>query len=207
MWFDGSHHTAPALEKLVDYTASGLGDTNSCRELRMEGLTPTATLDTNVLMELWKDQDKKEVTVALLNLAENTQVVLAVTSRIDADITKMPMAGRINELPELNVGRIGSVFRLGVSRLGVDMLASDRFVDVMGSIKDNWRRKYGADVPPDWRDWDHLHGHFLARRDVFLTWDGPILDVASELKSMLGIVVMKPEEFLLQFTEQTNGAQ
>ena len=168
----------------------------------MEGRTPTATLDTNVLIEFWRDQHKAETTAALLNLAEDTQVFLAVTSRINADIPDMPLAGRINELPELNVGRIGSVFRLGVSRLGVDMLASDRFVDVMESIKDNLRRK-----PPDWRDWDHLHGHFLARRDVFLTWDGPILDAASELKSMLGIVVMKPEEFLLQCTEQTNRAQ
>ena len=172
----------------------------------MEGLTPTATLDTNVLMELWKDQHKAEVTAALLNLAGNTQVTLAVTSRINADIPNMPLAGRINELPELNVERIGSVFRLGVSRLGVDMLASDRFVDVMKSIRDNWHRKH-APKEPDSRDWDHLHGHFLAGGGVFLTWDGPILDVASELKSMLGIVVMKPEEFLLQFTEQTNDTQ
>lgn len=97
----------------------------------MEGLTPTATLDTNVLIEFWRDQHKAETTAALLNLAEETKVFLAVTSRINADIPNMPLAGRINELHELNVGRIGSVFRLGVSRLGVDMLASDRFVDVM----------------------------------------------------------------------------
>ena len=49
-------------------------------------------------------------------------------------------------------------------------------------------------------DWDHIHGHYLKGRDVFLTWDRPLLDAAPELKAQLGIVVMKPEDFLSCFS-------
>ena len=48
------------------------------------------------------------------------------------------------------------------------------------------------------RDWDHLYGHYIAGQTAFLTWDRPILDVAPELRSRLGVVVMKPEGFLSQ---------
>ena len=161
--------------------------------MRLEGLTPTVTLDTNVLMEFWKDQVKAEVTASLLELAESGQVILAITSRINEDIPNMPLASRINEFPGLKVEQIRSVFRLDVSALGGgDMLGSDRFVGVMESINAEWRQKHMSKGPPDWRDWDHLHGHYLTGRDVFLTWDGSILDAASDLKSVLGIVVMKP---------------
>ena len=59
---------------------------------------------------------------------------------------------------------------------------------------------------PDWRDWDHLHAHYLRRRDVFLTWDGGILDCADELKGKLDIVVMRPEEYLEQHERKSTGS-
>jgi len=49
---------------------------------------------------------------------------------------------------------------------------------------------------PDWRDWDHLHAHMLADRDVSLTWDKGILCLAPELRTQLGVQVMSPEEYL-----------
>ena len=53
--------------------------------------------------------------------------------------------------------------------------------------------------PPDWRDWDHLHGHYLAERDAFLTWDVAILKSGHQLQDMLGLTVMKPEDCLEVF--------
>ena len=159
----------------------------------------TATLDTNLLLEYWKQQPKAAVVERLLDLAQDGQLDLAVTTRISADIPRPPLSDRINDLPALDIPRIGSVFRLGFSTLGGgDMLAGgtrmDNFMAVADQITEDYLRR--SHTPPDVRDWDHLHGHYLAERDVFLTWDKRILDVAPELQDELGIAVMKPEDYL-----------
>ena len=70
-----------------------------------------------------------------LNLAQQGKIDLAITSRISADIPDLPLANRINDLPQLNVQQIGSVFRLDHSSLdGGDMLGSDSFLNVMDSL-------------------------------------------------------------------------
>ena len=68
----------------------------------------TVTLDTNVLEEYWREQDNAAVAESLLDLAMRRQVDLAITSRIYADIPDLPLANRINDLPALNVKKIGS---------------------------------------------------------------------------------------------------
>lgn len=168
-------------------------------------LPVTATLDTNIFMELWRDQKNAHVTQSLLDLADSKQVDLAVTNRINADIPNSPLADRIRSLRQINVKRIGAVFRLDRSALGSgDMLGSEDFIKVMDSIEHNFDRQGRKKRRPDWRDWDHLHGHYLTGRDVFLTWDNPILEVASELLVSLGLAVMKPEAFLDQLAERAN---
>ena len=159
------------------------------------------TLDTNVLVELWWSRQNAAVTQALLALAEDEEVDLAITKRITADIPHPPLADRISSLPQLGVQEIGSVFRLDHSALdGGDMLGSDEFLDVMTSVDEELDRQGRKKRRPDWRDWDHLHGHFLKGRDIFLTWDGPILEVSNELQVRLGISIMNPREFLDKFT-------
>jgi hypothetical protein len=54
--------------------------------------------------------------------------------------------------------------------------------------------------PPDERDWDHLHAHYLLQRDIFLTWDDGIICLSKELKDNFGINVSKPDEYLQTFT-------
>ena len=163
---------------------------------------PTITLDTNIFMEFWNEGDKAGVVEALLNLAASAQVDLATTNRIAVDVPLPPLAERINDLPKLNVEQIGSVFRLGHSALGGgDMIGSDSFLDVINALEHKMDLEGRVKKRPDWRDWDHLHGHYLTGRDTFLTWDQPILDVASELLSSLGIGAMKPEKFLSQIAD------
>ena len=159
----------------------------------------TATLDTNLLLEYWKEQPKAAVVERLLDLAQNGQLDLAVTSRISADVPRPPLSERINDLPELEIREIGSVTRLGYWRLGVDRFPSEAFSALEHRITGDFRRR-GIN-PPDVRDWDHLHGHFLAGRDAFLTWDKRILDVAPDLQNELGIVVMKPDDYLSIWVE------
>lgn len=103
----------------------------------MKHVIPTVTLDTNVLVEFWRSQNRATVTESLLNLAESSQVDLAITSRINADIPLPPLANRINELPELKVQQVGAVFRLDHSALdGGDMLGSGEFLSVMELVED-----------------------------------------------------------------------
>ena len=164
----------------------------------------TVTLDTNVLVEYWRNRKNLLATEALLNLAQEGKIDLAITSRISADIPNLPLAKRINDLPHHNVQQIGSVFRLDHSSLGGgDMLGSDSFLNIVDSLENRFDREGRVKRRPDWRDWDHLHGHHLSGRDFFLTWDRPILEVASELRQQLGMVVTTPQEFLDSQTELT----
>ena len=86
------------------------------------------------------------------------------------------------------------MFRLNHSLLdGEGRLGNTKFRNATDRIREECRRR--SIKPPDCRDWDHLHGHYLAERDVFLTWDRGILRVADQLQVELGLVVMKPEDF------------
>ena len=140
---------------------------------------------------------KAATTKALLVLAQSGVIDLAVTSRIVDDIPTPPLADRINELSQIRVDRIESAFRLDRSALGGgDMLGSSEFIKVVEQIERTFDRQGRVRKRPDWRDWDHIHGHYLCGRDFFLTWDRPILYAAVELQAQLGIVVKKPEDFL-----------
>lgn len=152
------------------------------------------TVDTNVIMELWKRQEKACIVEKLLDLAKYGQVDLAITARVHEDVPNPPFSERLNQLEVININEVPSVTRLDCWELGRDILADDNFVDTVKSIVDNLQR--ASQKPPDWRDFDHIHAHFLLQRDVFLTWDGQILNISKDLHDQLGIVIMSPESFL-----------
>lgn len=155
---------------------------------------PSVTLDTNLLLEYWMVQSKRTIVEQLFKYAEDGVLDLAVTARIREDIPRLPLSKKINELAKLDVQEIGSVTRLDYWVLGRDMLGSDQFVEVSSAVNATLQQQ--GKNPPDWRDWDHLHAHYLAGRDVFLTWDKRVLETALDLHSQLGIVVMKPEDYI-----------
>ena len=96
------------------------------------------------------------------------------------------------------------MFRLNHSLLdGEGRLGNTKFRNATDRIREECRRR--SIKPPDCRDWDHLHGHYLAERDVFLTWDRGILRVADQLQVELGLVVMKPEDFLRKGMDRREG--
>ena len=158
------------------------------------------TLDTNILQEYWKKQDKLRIVEKLLNLAEDGELDLAVTTRISKDIPHPPLSHRINQLPKLRIQEIGAVFRLGLSPLdGKDLIQDPKFATFCHSLSLGLSKR--GRTPPDWRDWDHIHGHYLAKRDVFLTWDKRVLECARKLKEKFGVVLIKPEESLSNLEE------
>jgi hypothetical protein len=154
------------------------------------------TFDTNLLQEYWREQAKRDVVAQLLDLAQTGAAELVVTNRITDDITGGPLAERLRELPEMGIGKIGGVFRIGMSPLGgTDMLGSDLFINLTEQADAELRRR-GRTKLPDWRDWDHLHGHFLKHRDVFLSWDKRLIEGASILAKQLPITAMAPDDYL-----------
>ncbi len=162
-------------------------------------MTTTVTLDTNVVQEYWRRRTRVAIVEALIDLAEDELISLAITRRIHEDIPHPPLADQISRLNEIGVKLTGSAFRLDRSALGSgDMLGSDIAIDVFESVADNLAHQ--GQPAPDWRDWDHLHGHYLSGRDVFLTWDKDILRAAPQLKEQLQITIMKPEEFIAKLS-------
>ena len=128
----------------------------------------SVTLDTNLVIVYLKNDEKAIVVARLLELGRTGQLNLAVTTRVHSDVPRPPLADRLNELPELGIKQIGSVFRLNHSLLdGEDRLGNTKVRNVTDRIREECRRR--SIKPPDCRDWDHLHGHCLAERDVFLT--------------------------------------
>lgn len=154
------------------------------------------TLDTNLLQEYWREQERRDVVAALLDLADSGVAELVVTARVHADIPGGPLAERLKELPEMRIGQIGGVFRLDISALdGGDMLGSQTFDTLAQQAMAELQRR-GRTELPDWRDWDHLQSHFIMRRDVFLTWDKRLLEAAQIIAVELPVIARTPEDFL-----------
>lgn len=154
----------------------------------------SATLDTNVLLEYLKQQNRRAVVERLIELSRAGKLELVVTARIREDVSNPPLSVSIDGLGELSIQEGPSVTRTGVWGLGRDVLGSDEFVGLCNEVSSMLRRQ--GKTPPDWRDCDHLHAHYLSDRDVFLTWDRRILDCGLELNRRLDLVVKRPEQYV-----------
>lgn len=155
------------------------------------------TLDSNVVLELMKQQRKAHVVEQLLEQSRTGVIELAVTACIREDIPRDPLASRLSELPELGITETGSVTRLGHWVLGRDMLGSESFSEFARTAPALARGRIPKKKrEPDWRDFDHLHAHMLQERDLFLTWDEGVLCLGPELRERFGIRVMSPDDYL-----------
>lgn len=151
------------------------------------------TLDTDVIRDVWDDDDRRVPVERLIELADSGRVSLSVTRHIHQDIPRSPLAERINELPELSINRSAGVFQLDVSVLdGHDRLGSGRF-EMWWNRRES-RRSTSDPKLPGKNDSLHLHAHYLSGRDAFVTWDKAILRLREDLSSALGIVVLTPAE-------------
>lgn len=164
-------------------------------------MTALLTLDTNVLYRLWEekvDPMRLQCVNRLLALAKTGDVDLVVTRYVIPDVPDEPYASEVRALPLLNVDIVSGLMTLDESTLdGPDMLASADFIQAVEQLRSE---RTGARKPkfPQPIDFDHLHAHMLHGRDVFLTWDEPIIRLASWLADHFGIVVEKPDKYLDQ---------
>ena len=159
---------------------------------------PTVTLDTNVIIEWWDNQDKVEHVEKLLELGKKFEIDLAVSRRIHDDLLKRSSTAEVNDLPNLLIHEIGTVMRLNNWEAGTDTVGLTEFVNFIGLIEtSNEFNHMNEDKRPDWRDWDHIHTHYRYSRNYFLTWDRRVLHFKKAFEDF-GIKVMKPEEYLSQ---------
>ena len=159
---------------------------------------PTVTLDTNVVIEWWDNQDKVEYVDKLLELGKKFELDMAVTRRIRDDLLKRSSIAEINDLPNLLIDEIGAIIRINNWKPGTDIGGITEFVNFTGSIETSDKFNHMSEKrQPDWRDWDHIHAHYRYGRNYFLTWDGGILHFQKEFEEF-GIKIMKPEDYLSQ---------
>jgi hypothetical protein len=156
------------------------------------------TLDTNLLHDYWKDRPRKWAIERLVELAAAGTIDLVVTRYVHDDVPASPLRDRIAELPKLQIGMTGGLFTLDVSPLGgSDFFGSDAFLKCQSALA-TWRPS--SRKPPDGRDWNHLHAHYAKRRDFFLTWDEPLLELGELLQPGFSLGVTRPDAYL-----QTRG--
>ena len=153
------------------------------------------TLDTNIPQALWRDKDNAGVARQLIAVADDGRIDLAVTTRIEYDTPDPPFSEHVRDLPDLGVKTIGAPFTWNVSSWnGSDFWASERDVKLEEQIRSALSKRR-MKMPED-ADFDHIFGHCAAERDVFLTWDKPVLRAAALFRDKLGVRIVKPEDFI-----------
>ncbi|MCY4386441.1 MAG: hypothetical protein OXC18_04965 [Desulfurellaceae bacterium] len=165
------------------------------------------TIDTNVFQEYEKKQDKWEVAGKVFALAEQGKIDMTLTTRVRADMPDGPL----REALESRLAK--SWFTLSPAAIQYDSdsgeetdYASDFMIDdFMAALEKRDRKRGRRKKIPSQIDRDHVQGYHLSRRDVFLTWDKEVLRWAADLKRRFGILVMTPEAFLEQFSEEGEG--
>lgn len=157
------------------------------------------TLDTNLILDFWRQRPRKWAIERLLQLADQGKVDIVVTRYIEEDVPRAPLRERISELPALQIKKTGGLFTFGGSVLGgSDFFGSDAFLNCQRAFAE-WRPAQGN--PPDPRDWNHLHAHYAKRRDCFLTWDEALLELGAILEAGFPLGAIAPDEYLQRWDE------
>jgi hypothetical protein len=167
---------------------------------------PKITIDTNCVVGLFDNESKTATSVnelrELMRYALSGVIQISVTTRVEVDFgrdknddRRMDMLRHISMLPV-----IGTVARWDQSKFdGGDVLAGPEH---QGLLEEVQRIVFPGLQPESGKflnklsDIDHLVGHKLAGRGVFVTDDNGILRRYAELRDGPGILVMSPAECL-----------
>ncbi len=172
------------------------------------------TFDTNCIINLLDYKSSSAISVD--ELTEITRyglegdVNIAITTRVDSDVSKDKDEDRKSEiLRRVSMFPvIGTVARMSVTKLGSgDILAGTEHTELEEELKKIIFPGLTKDDPRfsnKINDIDHLIGHKINKRDIFVTDDQQILKKADTLKSSLGIEVMDPKKVLEYINLQAN---
>jgi len=172
------------------------------------------TFDTNCIINLL--DYKSESAISVDELAEiiryglEGDVNIAITTRVDSDVSKdkdqdrkCEILKRISMFPT-----IGTVARLDTSKFDSgDVWAGEEHQALEEELKKiifPGLRSDDSHYSNKINDIDHLIGHKINQRDIFVTDDQQILKKAETLKSSVGIEVMDPKKVLEHINLQAN---
>ena len=164
------------------------------------------TFDTNCIINVLDYSSSSSTSVEelfeIMRYALEGDVNLAITTRVETDIEK----DKDNKRKEEFIKRlaifptIGTICRVDVSKLDSgDIVADERhqkMVLELGQILFPNMDKKDQHYLNKINDIDHLVGHMLGKRDIFVTDDKTIIKKAETLKNSPGIVVMDPKRCL-----------
>lgn len=164
------------------------------------------TLDTNCVINLFDGNAGTSTSVTelknLMRAGLSNRVDIAITTRVETDVSndkkderRVQMLGILNMFPV-----VGTLARWDTSFWGgEDVFANDHEVAIAQEIQKilfpgllTSDRRYKNKI----NDVDHLIGHLINKRDIFVTDDIGILSKASTLKISVGVVVSDPANAL-----------
>jgi len=153
------------------------------------------TLDTNCFFEYFERAPKciKE----LIHHAEKGNIELAMTTRVISDTQnkwhgkgESPIWNKIQSFPLIET--IGTAFRLDESYLdSEDFLISEDHSKMIDDLSEIMKGAQTEDI-------DHIFGHIIGKRDIFVTSDSHFLDHHEELLNKFSVLVLKPEDAVKQ---------
>ena len=172
------------------------------------------TLDTNCIINLLDYKSESATSIdeitEILRYGLEGDVNIAITTRVDSDVSKdknqdrkIEILKRISMFPT-----IGTVARLDSSKFDSgDVLVGQEHQALEDEIKKIVFPNIKKDDPHydnKINDIDHLIGHKINQRDIFITDDQQILRKVETLESSIGIKVMDPGKALEYINLQAN---
>jgi len=153
------------------------------------------TLDTNCFFEYF--ERAPNCVKELIHHAERGNIELAMTTRVISDTHdrwrgkgESPIWNKIQSFPLIET--IGTAFRLDESYLGSeDFLISEDHSKMIDDLSEIMKGAQTEDI-------DHIFGHIIGKRDIFVTSDSHFLDHHGELLNKFGVLVLKPESAVKQ---------
>jgi hypothetical protein len=176
---------------------------------------PQITLDTNCVINLLDFSAKTPTSIDVLSeiiqYGLSSRANIAITTRVEADLLndkddnrKSEMLRKIQMLPI-----VGTIGRWGTSKWDSgDVYTDEKYVKIWLELQMlifPGLNEKDAHFINKRNDIDHLIGHLINKRDIFVTDDKGILKKNSELKISSGIIVMLPSEcakYLEEINEQ-----
>ena len=168
---------------------------------------PKITMDNNCLINLFDFNAKTPTSVnelsEIIKLGLSGKVDIAITTRVEADLENDKNNERRNEMmSKLNMFPVvGTIGRWGVSKWDKgDVFTEDNTTNLFDEIQKiifpgGLNSKSNTCINKT-NDIDHLVGHMINKRDIFITDDKDILKKQNVLKTSPGLIVMSPKECL-----------
>lgn len=167
---------------------------------------PKITIDTNCVVGLFDTKSQTATSTdelrELMRYALTGGIELSITTRVEVDFRRDKDDQRREEMLK-NISMlpvIGTIGRWNDSKWdGGDFMADSKRQALVDEVQ---RIVFPGLTPESARhankvaDIDHLVGHALSGRDVFVTDDGAILRRYTQLRDAVGILVMSPAECL-----------